>query len=70
MLFRKLVHSAFDIGFAYLDDLPSQRHQILERIRNEREQKHNYLPIILIKSFPDRRTIENSDLCANSPKKL
>ena len=24
----------------------------------------------LIKSFPDRRTIENSDLCANSPKKL
>ena len=22
------------------------------------------------KSFPDRRTIENSDLCANSPKKL
>lgn len=48
MLFRKLVHSAFDIGFAYLDDLPSQRHQILERIRNEREQKHNYLPIILI----------------------
>lgn len=23
-----------------------------------------------IKSFPDRRTIENSDLCANSPKKL
>ena len=26
--------------------------------------------IQLIKSFPDRRTIENSDLCANSPKKL
>ena len=25
---------------------------------------------ILSKSFPDRRTIENSDLCANSPKKL
>ena len=24
----------------------------------------------LSKSFPDRRTIENSDLCANSPKKL
>ena len=24
----------------------------------------------LTKSFPDRRTIENSDLCANSPKKL
>lgn len=24
----------------------------------------------LNKSFPDRRTIENSDLCANSPKKL
>ena len=27
-------------------------------------------PQLLIKSFPDRRTIENSDLCANSPKKL
>ena len=26
--------------------------------------------VTLIKSFPDRRTIENSDLCANSPKKL
>ena len=24
----------------------------------------------LNKSFPDRRTIENSDLCANFPKKL
>ena len=33
---------------------------------------YNTLEIIngLIKSFPDRRTIENSDLCANSPKKL
>lgn len=28
------------------------------------------LAVALSKSFPDRRTIENSDLCANSPKKL
>ena len=36
----------------------------------EIEENNEKMLLELIKSFPDRRTIENSDLCANSPKKL
>ena len=35
-----------------------------------RKKQYNFYRDALIKSFPDRRTIENSNLCANSPKKL